>query len=194
MDPDIEYFMLQQRELIRQRQSRYLTKVARRAPKQLAKRKPERVAAPTTGGPKAKQESPPPAKGQSDVIDLSYLSDSDEAECAAFNPDGATAAFAYAAKHAAATAPTPTQHKRVRVRKNPPPRGHPLNPVVPATIASLWEEVEQLYDRRHVDPPLCPHHECPYCTGALMEQRYDLMQRLVTLEKLIWLGDARDKR
>ena len=64
-----------------------------------------------------------------------------------------------------------------------------LNPAVPSTIKTLWEEVETLYDRHQIGPPLCPHHECPYCTGALMEQRFDLMQRLVTLEKLIWLGD-----
>ena len=62
-----------------------------------------------------------------------------------------------------------------------------------ATVYMLWEEVEDMYDRRIVDPPLCPHVDCPYCTGPLMNQRYDLMQRLVMLEKLIWLGDKRKK-
>ena len=188
MDRNLEFFVLQQRELIRQRQSNYLRNVERRTRKNTAKRKAVRVAAPTTGGPKADQASPP-VKGQSDIIDLSaLLSDSDEAEeCAetASVPaavSAAAAAFATAAEHAATTPPPRTQHKRVR--RKLPPRGHPLNPVVPATISTLWEEVEQLYDRRQVDPPLCPHHECPYCTGALMEQRYDLMQRLLTLEKL----------
>ena len=76
----------------------------------------------------------------------------------------------------------------VRPKKNPP-RGHPLNPVVPKTIANLWSEVEELYDRKQVDAPLCEAGNCPYCSGPLMQQRYDLMQRLVVLEKLIWLGD-----
>ena len=76
----------------------------------------------------------------------------------------------------------------VRPRKNPP-RGHPLNPVVPKTIENLWSEVEEMYDRRQVDAPLCEAGNCPHCSDPLMEQRCDLMQRLVVLEKLIWLGD-----
>ena len=157
---------------------------------------------PRWGGAKTEQASPPAKTGglQSDIIDLSCLSD-DDAEATAVSvpaseaaPAGTASATAHAA-HAATTQPPPTHQKRVRRNLQEPPRGHPLHPnVVPATIRALWQKVEGMYDRRETDPPLCPHTDCPYCTGALMEQRFDLMQRLVTLEKIVWLGDGRKKR
>ena len=88
------------------------------------------------------------------------------------------------ASTSAAAVPTTTVVPRLPL--NPPQR--PLS-LVPKTIEMLWEQMQELYDRGHVDAPLCPADDCPYCTGPLMGQRFDLMQRLMSLEKLIWLGD-----
>ena len=198
----LKLFMYEQRELIRKRTSNALRNIQQRGVKGANKR--GRRVAPQVGGTKTGadnlyQASPSPKTGgQSGItIDLSHLPDSDgEAESAAavsVPASEAASATAHPA-HAATSQPTPTRVPRDFRKFMDGPREDPLNPVVPATIRALWEEVEGMYDRRHVDPPLCPHSECPYCTGALMEQRFDLMQRLVTLEKLVWLGDRRKKR
>ena len=178
MDTELHLFKIQQRELIRKRQSEYWRQFELRK-----NAKAKVTSAPNTGGAITDQ-APAPSKGQScDVIDLLTLSSDSEAE---------TNVSAEGTSNVPKTTDlgddaSPPRKQRVR---RTVARARPLNPAVPATIKSLWEEVERLYDRHQIDPPLCPHHECPYCTGALMEQRFDLMQRLVTLEKLIWLGDG----
>lgn len=65
----------------------------------------------------------------------------------------------------------------------------PKDPVVPMTIQNLWKSIEHL-PLGALDPPSCKSKECPYCTQArhvpLMLQRYNLMQRLVELERLLY--------
>lgn len=65
----------------------------------------------------------------------------------------------------------------------------PKDPVVPMTIQNLWKSIEDL-PLGALDPPSCKSKDCPYCTQAkhvpLMLQRYNLMQRLVQLEKLLY--------
>lgn len=65
----------------------------------------------------------------------------------------------------------------------------PKDPVVPMTIQNLWKSIEQL-PLGALDPPSCKSKECPYCTQArhvpLMLQRYNLMQRLMELERLLY--------
>ena len=74
------------------------------------------------------------------------------------------------------------------------PRGHPLNPTVPKTIANLWNKVEQLYDQNALDTVTCTSRNCPFTHGPLMQQRYNLMSRLVVLEKWLYLGtDSQEK-
>ena len=158
-----------------------------------------RVEAPKVGGPK--REAVPlavPQESGQNYIDLSDLCDSgsegsgepcgepeSEVPVAAAAKAKASAMAAGAGAGAVAAAERSSSARPMKY----PPRGHPLNPVVPTTIESLWSEVETLYDRRLIDQPLCKAGDCPFCTGPLMQQRHDLMQRLVVLEKMLWLGD-----
>ena len=186
----IALFKWEQREKIRKRlhlramQLETARKKIKQAPKV-----PVRVEAPKVGGAK-------PAVPQ-DYIDLSLGADSGEDQDDA-GPAAATPP-AMAAGDAGVVPPAAAQRSFVResadYTRRPmqyPPRGHHLNPVVPATIESLWAEVELLYDRKRMDAPLCPAGDCPFCSTKipLMRQRHSLMQRLVVLEKLIWLGGA----
>ena len=154
-------------------------------PKVVIKRK----AAPKVGGPKE-----PPDVPTTDYIDLvsdDSGEDSVDVTCqeapAVQNPVSPARAMAAAASAAERAT---SGISRLVSRPMQYPRGHHLNPVVPATVKSLWEEVETLYDRRLVDVPTCKTADCPMCKGPLMQQRHNLMKRLVFLEKLIWLGEG----
>ena len=57
-------------------------------------------------------------------------------------------------------------------------------PIVPKTIQDLWQSVERL--PLPLEPPRCTCKQCPYTSGPLMAQRYDLMQRLVELERQLY--------
>ena len=61
--------------------------------------------------------------------------------------------------------------------------------IVPKTIADLWQSVET-QPHCDVEPPRCTCNRCPYNSAAtvvpLMRQRYDLMQRLVALERQLY--------
>ena len=65
----------------------------------------------------------------------------------------------------------------------------PKDPIVPKTIENLWQAVESMHYGA-LEPPTCPCEKCPYNCGAryvpLMRQRYDLMQRLVELERQLY--------
>ena len=197
MEPaGLELFMLQQRELIRKRQSNAIHKIKERAHKGAKKR--GRVVPQQVGGGMHASNPPKTGAHADQIIDLLHLPDESDDSTELTDVFVSTSAPA-PAPQVAANANQPQQPTPPRVHSNfrnlqQPPRGHPLNPVVPATIRALWQEVEDLYDRRQVNPPLCPSTECPYCTGPLMDQRLDLMQRLVMIEKLVWLGDRRKKR
>ena len=172
-------FMMEQREKIRKRVSARYTQLSqsrfapyRRASK--SENKNNRVEAPKVGGPKNTVSAPaaPPAVPQDTdddgYIDLTSGDDSGNEPSVRADQPGMDAA-----------APSSQQMYCCR---------QPLDPLVPATIAMLWSEVEAMYDRGHIDAPLCKAHDCPYCTGPLMAQRHDLMKRLVMLEKMMYLG------
>jgi hypothetical protein len=61
--------------------------------------------------------------------------------------------------------------------------------VVPMTVQKLWNRVQQL-PLGELEPPSCSNTECPYCAHPgkvpLMLQRYNLMQRLAQLEKILY--------
>ena len=65
----------------------------------------------------------------------------------------------------------------------------PKDPIVPKTIENLWQAVESMHYGA-LEPPQCTCKQCPYNSGAryvpLMRQRYDLMQRLVELERQLY--------
>ena len=185
--------MLQEREKIRQRMSKRMQEIADRsvskrkhviAPKVVIKRK----AAPKVGGPKEPPDVPPQDyihlvsdDSGEDSGDVTYQAPAVQNPV---SPARAMAAAASAAERATSGI------SRLVSRPMQYPRGHHLNPVVPLTVKSLWEEVETLYDRRLVDVPTCKTADCPMCKGPLMQQRHNLMKRLVFLEKLIWLGEG----
>ena len=87
----------------------------------------------------------------------------------------------------------------------PPPPTHqpaqtPQTPIVPAIFAAanagsppmpkslelLWQQLEQMPRGGQPNPPLCPCPHCPYTTGPLMLQRYNLMIKLWFLEKSLY--------
>ena len=71
---------------------------------------------------------------------------------------------------------------------NPIPRSR-RDPVVPMSIQELWQRVDRV-PRGGLDPPACTNSQCPYCTSAahvpIMLQRYNLMERLAQLERLLY--------
>ena len=65
----------------------------------------------------------------------------------------------------------------------------PKDPIVPKTIQNLWKRIEEM-PHGALEPPRCKCKQCPYNSGyrfvPLMQQRYDLMQRLVELERQLY--------
>ena len=53
---------------------------------------------------------------------------------------------------------------------------------MPATLLLLWQRVKGIQAAGNLHASRCPCGTCPYCTGQLMQQRYELMVRLVELE------------
>ena len=58
--------------------------------------------------------------------------------------------------------------------------------VVPKTIENLWVKVKEMQATGCLDAPACKQLPCPYSSGPLMQQRYNLMCRLVELEKFLY--------
>ena len=52
------------------------------------------------------------------------------------------------------------------------------------SISILWQSVERM--SLPPESPRCTCKQCPYTSGALMTQRYDLMQKLVELERQLY--------
>ena len=55
----------------------------------------------------------------------------------------------------------------------------------PSTLLRLLRQI-QTSDDPSLDPPECECSECPFCTGALMEQRFCLARRLVQIENSLY--------
>jgi len=111
------------------------------------------------------------------VISLVTDDDSDDSETTMEYPDVPVAA----AIPVAAAVPVATPANIVHIV--------PKDPIVPKTIENLWQAVESMHYGA-LEPPQCPCKQCPYNTGSryvpLMRQRYDLMQRLVELERQLY--------
>ena len=58
--------------------------------------------------------------------------------------------------------------------------------VVPKTIENLWVKIKGIQATGCMDAPACTHTNCPYSSGPLMRQRYNLMCRLVELENFLY--------
>lgn len=58
-------------------------------------------------------------------------------------------------------------------------------PIVPKTIQDLWQRIERM-PPLSLESPRCACKQCPFSRGALMSQRYDLMLRLVILERQLY--------
>lgn len=207
--PSLALYLCKQREKIRKRVNTCAAKLS--VPHKKLKH-PKEEAPPVDGIKVPQQASPPPAvkKTVQDDNTIDLRSDSnDESDCTCGDVSAEKAVWAEATVVPKAgrspckfrtpniPAVTTVSAEDTEAERSPftcrsvlnPPRGHPLNPVVPKTIELLWQEVEDHYDRKRVDMLMCTGCDCPFASGPLMEQRYNLMQRLMVLEKLIWLGE-----
>ena len=126
-------------------------------------------------------------KQRSDVMDvefkeaapvISLVSDenvSDDSEATMDYPDDTTAIPIPVATTVVAAVPVATPADIDPAR---------FFPIVPKTIQDLWQSVERM--PLPLESPRCTCKQCPYTSGPLMAQRYDLMQRLVELERQLY--------
>ena len=113
----------------------------------------------------AKKQKNTPA----DVIVVEDSSDSEEEVGAA---EAATAASAHAT--------TTRGDRQLRAVKGEPPSCEQL--AVPKTIRETWRRVERLWYDGQTDVPQCRCASCPYCSGGPLQNRQNLIERLVEVE------------
>ena len=103
-----------------------------------------------------------------DVIVVSDYSSDEEVEAS-------SGASAVTATHA---------HVLPRAMKHEPPSLQQLR--VPKTIRMEWMRVERLFHDGETDAPKCTCPTCPYSAGGPLQNRYNLIERLVELEHYLW--------